>query len=63
MTARNRILELLKPTAPLNGIDYVEVRHAEDLSRLGPGPIGEAPARVLAAAWIGKTRLIDNMEV
>jgi hypothetical protein len=29
MTARNRILELLKPGAILNGIDYVEVREAE----------------------------------
>jgi pantoate--beta-alanine ligase len=50
-------------TAGFDKVDYVEVRHAEDLSRLGPGPVGDAPARVLAAAWLGKTRLIDNMEV
>ena len=31
MTPRNRILELLKPAATLNGIDYVEVREAEPL--------------------------------
>lgn len=43
-------------------VDYVEVRTAEDLSRLGPGPIN-APARILAAAFHGKTRLIDNMAV
>jgi pantoate--beta-alanine ligase len=43
-------------------VDYVEVRAAEDLSRLGPGPI-DAPARILAAAFHGKTRLIDNMAV
>ena len=43
-------------------IDYVEVRGAEDLARLGPGPI-TAPARILAAARLGKTRLIDNIEV
>ena len=43
-------------------IDYFEVRAAEDLVRLGPGPV-EAPARVLAAAFLGKTRLIDNMAV
>lgn len=43
-------------------VDYVEVRSAEDLSRLGPGPIA-GPARLLAAAFLGKTRLIDNMAV
>lgn len=43
-------------------IDYVEVRRAEDLARLGPGPV-EGPARVLAAAVLGRTRLIDNMAV
>jgi pantoate--beta-alanine ligase len=44
-------------------IDYVEVREAGDLTRLGPGPIGDATGRVLVAAWLGKTRLIDNMAV
>jgi pantoate--beta-alanine ligase len=43
-------------------IDYFEVRNAEDLSHPGPGPL-TVPARVLAAAVIGKTRLIDNMAV
>ena len=43
-------------------IGYVEARSAEDLHRLGPGPVGE-PARVLAAVRIGRTRLIDNMAV
>jgi pantoate--beta-alanine ligase len=43
-------------------IDYVEVRAAEDLARLGPGPVA-SPARVLAAAVLGRTRLIDNLEV
>lgn len=41
-------------------IDYFEVRHAEDLSHPGPGPF-TGPARILAAAFLGKTRLIDNM--
>jgi pantoate--beta-alanine ligase len=49
--------------AGFDRIDYVEVRGAADLSRLGPGPIGGAVARVLIAAWLGKTRLIDNMAV
>jgi pantoate--beta-alanine ligase len=43
-------------------IDYLETRAAEDLSRLGPGPI-DRPARILAAARLGRTRLIDNMAV
>lgn len=43
-------------------IDYVEVRDADDLSRLGPGAI-DGPARLLAAAWLGRTRLIDNIAV
>lgn len=49
--------------AGFDRIDYIAVRHADDLGPLGPGPIGAAPGRVLAAAWLGKTRLIDNMVV
>jgi pantoate--beta-alanine ligase len=48
--------------AGFEGVDYVEVRGAEDLRRLGPGPV-DGPARLLAAARLGKTRLIDNMAV
>jgi pantoate--beta-alanine ligase len=44
-------------------VDYVDIRDASDLSRLGPGPIGDAQGRILVAAWLGKTRLIDNMAV
>ncbi|HEY2708867.1 MAG TPA: pantoate--beta-alanine ligase [Caulobacteraceae bacterium] len=43
-------------------IDYFEVRGAEDLQRLGPGPV-ETPARVFGAARLGKARLIDNWPV
>jgi pantoate--beta-alanine ligase len=43
-------------------VDYVEVRGAADLARLGPGPI-EPPARILAAARLGRARLIDNLAV
>jgi pantoate--beta-alanine ligase len=50
-------------SAGFESVDYIEARGAEDLSRLGPGPIGQVPARVLAAARLGKTRLIDNRAV
>jgi pantoate--beta-alanine ligase len=43
-------------------VDYFEVRHAEDLSRQGPGPV-TAPARVFVAVRLGKARLIDNWPV
>jgi pantoate--beta-alanine ligase len=44
-------------------IDYLDIREASDLSKLGPGPIGDAQGRILVAAWLGKTRLIDNMPI
>ena len=43
-------------------IDYVAVRDAETLAPFRSGVV-EGPARVLAAAWIGTTRLIDNLAV
>ena len=43
-------------------LDYLETRGAEDLRRMGPGSVA-GPARLLVAVWLGKTRLIDNMEV
>jgi pantoate--beta-alanine ligase len=41
-------------------IDYVEMRDAETLVEMGTL---DAPARLLAAARIGRTRLIDNLPV
>lgn len=43
-------------------VDYVAVRRAGDLGRFEDG-VADGPARVLAAAWLGRTRLIDNMAV
>jgi pantoate--beta-alanine ligase len=48
-------------TAGFGPIDYLEVREAETLK-----PWDRAsgrPPRVLAAAWLGKTRLIDNIGI
>lgn len=46
--------------AGFTDIDYVAIRDAETLA-----PIADLsrPARILAAVWLGKTRLIDNMAV
>ena len=43
-------------------VDYFEVRDAESLARLSTAKV-TGPARILAAAVIGRTRLIDNMAV
>jgi len=55
-TARSDLLQ-----AGFDPIDYVEVRDAETLLLAEPGR--GRPLRVLAAAWLGKTRLIDNVPV
>jgi pantoate--beta-alanine ligase len=47
--------------AGFDPIDYVEVRDAATLG--SPTADSGRPLRVLAAAWLGKTRLIDNMTV
>jgi pantoate--beta-alanine ligase len=45
--------------AGFTGVDYVAIRDAETLA-----PVSDlGHARILAAAWLGKTRLIDNMAV
>lgn len=40
-------------------VDYIEVRDAETLAPFDPN-LGR-PGRVLGAAWLGNTRLIDNV--
>lgn len=42
--------------------DYVELRDAQTLKTLDNGSV-DRPARLLAAAWLGNTRLIDNIAV
>ena len=46
--------------AGFDPVDYVELRDAETLARVERA---ERPARLLAAAWLGTTRLIDNLAV
>ena len=57
-TEQRAVSELL--AAGFSKVDYVEARVPETLARLGPGP-ASGPIRVLAAAHLGRTRLIDNM--
>ncbi len=40
--------------------EYVSIRRQQDLAEPRPGDTGLV---ILAAAWLGKTRLIDNLEV
>jgi pantoate--beta-alanine ligase len=42
-------------------LDYLEARHAETLAPIGS--LGEGSMRILVAAKLGSTRLIDNMAV
>lgn len=46
--------------AGFDRIDYLEIRNAVALTP--PAEVGE-PLRLLAALWLGKTRLIDNIAV
>jgi len=59
--AENRAIAQLH-AAGFSKVDYVEVRDADTLARLGPGAAGPN-ARIFVAAWLGKTRLIDNLAV
>lgn len=57
---RDAYAGLLK--AGFERVDYVAVRRADDLAAFANGVV-DGPARILAAAWLGKTRLIDNMAI
>jgi pantoate--beta-alanine ligase len=54
-TQASQALQLAGLTA-----DYVSVRRAADLQLPASG---DAPLRLLAAAWLGKARLIDNIAI
>lgn len=46
--------------AGFSAVDYLELRREDDLLPLSHA---DAPARLLAAAWLGEVRLIDNVPV
>ncbi len=48
--------------AGFDKLDYLEVRSADLLEPMGPGPATK-PSRVFVAAIVGRTRLIDNWPV
>ena len=47
--------------AGFSSVDYVAVRDADSLAPIHD--VAAGPARILAAAWLGRTRLIDNLAV
>lgn len=49
-------------SAGFDRLDYLEVRSADLLEPMGPGPVTK-PSRVFVAVFAGKTRLIDNWPV
>ena len=54
----------LLEAAGFDRIDYLETRWAADLGAVGLGSLETgAPARILAAVTVGRTRLIDNWPV
>jgi pantoate--beta-alanine ligase len=46
--------------AGFESVEYLELRAAEGLQPLSRA---DRPSRLLAAAWLGGVRLIDNVEV
>jgi pantoate--beta-alanine ligase len=57
--ARQRILQ-----AGFTKLDYVSVVDPMTLQDMPDGPLGSGvSARILGAAWMGQTRLIDNMGI
>lgn len=54
-TARGALVD-----AGFRAVDYIELRAEADLRPLDGAT---EPARILAAAWLGDTRLIDNVQV
>ncbi|MES0183187.1 pantoate--beta-alanine ligase [Mesorhizobium sp. C386A] len=59
----NRVLDEARQAilaAGFSQVEYLEMRADEDLAMMAAP---DRPARLLVAAWLGQTRLIDNVEV
>ena len=54
-------LAIIQPN--VDRVDYVEIRAADSLRAFGPTDPIDRPAVLLAAVFVGSTRLIDNMRV
>lgn len=61
VVAAEQWAEAALKAAGFDSVDYVAIRRADDLSVIDGALDG--PARILAAAKVGRTRLIDNMAV
>jgi pantoate--beta-alanine ligase len=72
---RDRVLDGARDVAAIEGeatgelgahgwkVDYVSVRRRRDLNAPDAAEVGTEPLVVLAAAKLGGTRLIDNLEI
>ena len=56
-------LEAARQAVLAAGFDEVEYLELRDAERLTPLDLLDRPARMLAAAWLGGVRLIDNIDV
>ncbi|WP_336066266.1 pantoate--beta-alanine ligase [Nitratireductor rhodophyticola] len=57
------VLEAARNALQKAGFDRVEYFELRDAETLEPVQRADRPARLLAAAWLGETRLIDNVPV
>ena len=56
-------LEAARQALLAAGFDEVEYLELRDAERLTPLDLLDRPARMLAVAWLGGVRLIDNIDV
>lgn len=57
---RSSLLTIATPMLDVDRLQYLDIVHAEDLT---PLERVDGPARVAIAAYIGRTRLIDNVDL